>query len=115
MSGTQQAAGKDHSALAEESRRPKSNSSRRSFLVGLAATGAMAAFSKRTAALQGGSAASAKASRIDTHHHFTIPKLFELSTPKGANHPTLKARTPEQSIEEMVKGGAATWTIPRCE
>src|SRR5438132_8079509 len=111
MSGTQQAAGKDHSALAEESRRPKSNSSRRSFLVGLAATGAIAAFSKRTAALQGGPAASAKATRIDTHHHFTIPKRFELSTAKGVNQPTLKGWTPEKSIEEMDQGGVATSII----
>src|SRR2546427_12272005 len=108
MSGTQQAAGKDHSALAEESRRPKSNSSRRSFLLGLAATGAIAAFSKRTAALQGGSAASAKASRIDTHHHFTIPKLFELSTDTGGNQPTLIAWTPVQSIEPIDYGDGAT-------
>ena len=111
MSDTQQAAGKDRSALAGESRRPKSNSSRRSFLVGLAATGAIAAFSKRTAALQGGLAASAKASRIDTHHHFTIPKLFELSTAKGVNQPTLKGWTPEKSIEEMDQGGVATSII----
>src|SRR5438445_12188057 len=104
MSDTQQSAGKDRSALAEESRRPKSNSSRRSFLVGLAATGAIAALSKRTAALQGGPAASAKATRIDTHHHFTIPKLFELSTAKGVNQPTLKGWTPEKSIEEMDQG-----------
>src|SRR6266571_5738720 len=111
MSDTQQAAGKDRSALAEESRRPKSNSSRRSFLVGLAATGAIAALSKRTAALQGGPAASAKATRIDTHHHFTIPKLFELSTAKGVNQPTLKGWTPEKSIEEMDQGGVATSII----
>src|SRR5437879_2605559 len=106
------AGGKARSALAEESRRPKSNSSRRSFLVGLAATGAIAAFSKRTAALQGGPAASAKATRIDTHHHFTIPKLFELSTAKGVNQPTLKGWTPEKSIEDMNQGGLATSIIP---
>src|SRR5437870_13508787 len=111
MSDTQYPAGQGHSIVATESQRRKSSSSRRSFLVGLAATGAVAAFSKRTAALQGGPAASTKASRIDTHHHFTIPKLFELSTAKGVNQPTLKGWTPEKSIEEMDQGGVATSII----
>ena len=101
-----------HSALATESQRLKSGSSRRSFLVGLAATGAIAAFSKRAAALQGGGASvTTKGSRIDTHHHFTTPKLFELSTAKGVNQPTLKGWTPERSIEERDQGGVATSVI----
>ena len=111
MSDTQQPAGQGDSARAAESRRPKSSPSRRSFLVGLAATGAIAAFSKRTAALQAGPAASTKAFRIDTHHHFTIPKLFALSTAKGVNQPTLKDWSPEKSIEEMDQGGVATSII----
>src|SRR4029077_16657344 len=100
--------GPANSELAAESRRPKSSSSRRSFLVGLATTGAIAAFSKRAAALQGGPTASTKAFRIDTHHHFTIPKLFALSTAKGVNQPTLKDWSPEKSLEEMDQGGVAT-------
>src|SRR4029077_17047486 len=107
MSDTRNPAGQGHSAQRVESQRSTSSSSRRSFLVGLAATGAVAAFSQRAAALQGGPAASTKAARIDTHHHFTIPKLFELSTAKGVNQPTLKGWTPERSIEEMDQGGDA--------
>ena len=110
MSETQHPMEQGHSAR-EGSERPKSGSSRRSFLVGLAATGAIAAFSKPTAALQNGPAASAKASRIDTHHHFTTPKLYELSTAKGVSQPTLKGWTPERSIEEMDQGGVATSII----
>ena len=108
MSDNQNPVGQSDSAFVTESPRPKSNSSRRSFLVGLAATGAIAAFSKRAAALQGGTATAAKGNRIDTHHHFTTPKLFELSTAKGVNQPTLKGWTPEKSIEEMDQGGVAT-------
>src|SRR5579872_2140505 len=100
MSDAQLPVGTADSAVAAESRRPKSSSSRRSFLVGLAATGAIAAFSTRSAALQGGPTASKKAFRIDTHHHFTTPKLFALSTAKGVNQPTLKDWTPEKSLEE---------------
>jgi len=112
MSDTKHPAEEIHSALETESPRSKSGSSRRSFLVGVAATGAIAAFSKRAAALQGGGAAVAtKGSRIDTHHHFTTPKLFELSTAKGVNQPTLKGWTPERSIEEMDQGGVATSVI----
>lgn len=111
MSDAQHPAGPADSALATESRRPKSSSSRRSFLVGLAATGAIAAFSKRAAAMQGGPTASTKAFRIDTHHHFTIPKLFALSTAKGVNQPTLKDWTPEKSLQEMDQGGVATSII----
>jgi 6-methylsalicylate decarboxylase len=109
MSDQQYPAGDSDSSFVTGSPRPKCNSSRRSFLAGLAATGAVAAFSQRTAALQGGAAAStAKANRIDTHHHFTTPKLFELSTAKGVNQPTLKGWTSEKSIEEMDQGGVAT-------
>ena len=113
MSDTKHPAEQSHSVLATESEPSKSGASRRSFLVGLAATGAVAAFSQRTAALQAGPAGStsAKAFRIDTHHHFTTPKLFELSTAKGVNQPTLKGWTPERSIEEMDQGGVATSVI----
>jgi predicted TIM-barrel fold metal-dependent hydrolase len=111
MSDSQQLTGQGGSAFAAESRRQKLGSSRRSFLVGLAATGAVAAFSKCTAALQSGPTASTKPFRIDTHHHFTIPKLFELSTAKGVNQPTLKGWTPEKSIAEMDQGGVATSII----
>ena len=110
MSDTKHPAEQSHSALATESQHSKSGASRRSFLVGLAATGAVAAFSQRTGALQAGPAGStsAKAFRIDTHHHFTTPKLFELSTAKGVNQPTLQGWTPERSIEEMNQRGVAT-------
>jgi len=111
MSEPSSRAGQEHSALESQSR-PKGGSSRRTFLAGLAATGAVAAFGQRAAALQaGGAAAAAKAGRIDTHHHFTIPKLFELSSAKGVNQPTLKGWTAEKSIEEMDQGGVATSII----
>src|SRR5262249_36879921 len=58
-----------------------------------------------------GSAASAKQFRIDTHHHFTIPKLYALSTAKGVSQPTLKDWTPQKSIEQMEQGSVATSII----
>src|SRR5262245_13584851 len=59
----------------------------------------------------GGSAASDKQFRIDTHHHFTIPKLYALSTAKGVSQPTLKDWTPEKSIEQVEQGSVATSII----
>src|SRR5262249_59358355 len=52
-----------------------------------------------------------KAFRIDTHHHFTIPKLYALSTAKGVSQPTLKDWTPEKSLEEMDEGSVVTSII----
>ena len=112
MSDAQLSAGRNDSATASESEIRKSGTTRRSFLTGLTATGAIAAVSNAIPAWpQGGSTASAKAGRIDTHHHFTIPKLFELSTAKGVNQPTLKGWTPEKSIAEMDQGGVTTSVI----
>src|SRR5260370_8158895 len=85
----------------QESARPKSGSSRRSFLAGLATTGAIAAFSKRTAALQNGSAASRKPARVHTHHHFTTPNLFQRSTAKAVNQPPPQRWPPATSTQEI--------------
>ena len=83
---------------------------RREFIVGLAALGA-AAVIPQASAVQTGSAAATKPYRIDTHHHFSIPKLYAQSTAKGVNHPGLQDWTPEKSLEEMDKGGVATSII----
>src|SRR5262249_36677223 len=48
--------------------------------------------------------------RIDTHHHFTIPKLYALSTAKGVSQPTLKDWSPEKSMQ-MEQGSVATSII----
>src|SRR5262249_10572329 len=49
--------------------------------------------------------------RIDTHHHFTIPKLYALSTAKGVSQPTLKDWSPEKSMDQMEQGSVASSII----
>jgi 6-methylsalicylate decarboxylase len=82
--------------------------SRRDFLVGLAALGAAAVASEVCAAAQTGTTAPARPFRIDTHHHFTVPKLIAESTAKGVTQAGLQDWTPQKSIEQMDKGGVAT-------
>src|ERR1043166_190482 len=82
---------------------------RRKWMAQMAALGAGAALPKSIWGSRQGSAPPAF--RIDTHHHFTIPKLYALSTAKGVSQPTLKDWTPEKSLEEMEQGGVATSII----
>jgi len=85
--------------------------SRRELLIGMAAIGAGAAVPALGYAVQMGSAAAARPFRIDTHHHFTVPKLIAESTAKGVNQAGLQDWTPQKSIDQMDKGGVATSII----
>jgi len=78
---------------------------RRTFLCGCAAVGASAVASLRGIGAQGGAAAPF---RIDTHSHFTVPKLYQLATARGVSQPTLKDWTPRKSLDQMDEGGVAT-------
>ena len=82
--------------------------SRRGFLMGLATLGAAAVLSETGLAEQTGNPAPARPFRIDTHHHFTVPKLITESVAKGVNQAGLQDWTPQKSIEQMDKGGVAT-------
>jgi predicted TIM-barrel fold metal-dependent hydrolase len=46
--------------------------------------------------------------RIDTHTHFSTPKLFDLATSRGVNQATLKDWTPEKMLKQMEEGSVAT-------
>src|ERR1700685_2639943 len=81
--------------------------SRRDVLYGIAALGASAVLPRFGSAAQTGSAAALRPFRIDTHHHFTVPKLIAESTAKGVNQAGLQDWTPQKSIDEMDKGGVA--------
>jgi 6-methylsalicylate decarboxylase len=88
---------------------------RREFLAGLGALGAAAVipgFGIRHAgfALQGG-APTVRPFRIDTHAHFSIPKLYALATAKGVNQATLQDWTPAKTLAEMEEGAVATSII----
>ena len=85
---------------------------RREFLTGLAAAGA--------ATMLSGSAALAQAPMhrgiIDTHHHFYAPEYKQASIdwaePKHIpTGPLIKSWSPEQSLEEMDKGGIETAVV----
>jgi 6-methylsalicylate decarboxylase len=80
------------------------NVTRRTFLSGCAAIGASAVTSGRGLAAQNGTAPF----RIDTHSHFTVPKLYELATGRGVSQPTLKDWTPRKTLDQMDEGGVAT-------
>ena len=83
---------------------------RRKFFVGVAALGAAAAIPRARSAAQT-AATAARPFRIDTHHHFSIPRLYAQSTAKGVSQPTLADWTPEKSLEQMDKGSVATTII----
>ena len=86
---------------------------RRNFMRGLGAAGA-AALLPGVGSLAFGQGARPQAGapfRIDTHAHFTIPKLYELSTAKGVNQPTLKDWSPAKLLAEMDEGGVQTSII----
>jgi 6-methylsalicylate decarboxylase len=80
---------------------------RRTFLAGLAAAGAGALVPAiRSAAGQSGS--GARLFRIDTHTHFSIPKLFDLATARGVQQATLKDWTAARMLQQMEEGGVQT-------
>ena len=82
--------------------------SRRDLLYGIAALGAAAVLPEFSSAAQSGSAAMARPFRIDTHHHFSVPKLIAESTAKGITQTGLQDWTPQKSLDSMDKGGVAT-------
>lgn len=98
--------------LDDSARRPNPSSfSRRNILYGMAALGAAAVLPETILEAQNDAAAPARPFRIDTHHHFTIPKLIAESTAKGVNQPGLQDWTPQKSLDEMDKGAVATSVI----
>jgi 6-methylsalicylate decarboxylase len=82
--------------------------SRRDLLCGIAALGASTILPEFSSAAQTGTAAAPLPFRIDTHHHFTVPKLIAESTAKGVNQAGLQDWTPQKSLDQMDKGGVAT-------
>ena len=82
---------------------------RREFLTGFAAIGAAALVPQvRSSAAQGPPAVATRPYRIDTHTHFSTPKLFDLATSRGVNQATLKDWTPEKMLRQMEEGSVAT-------
>lgn len=80
---------------------------RREFLTaGVAALGAATLLPDARSWAQ--SAVAARPFRIDTHTHFSTPKLFDLATAKGVNQATLKDWTPEKMLVQMEEGSVAT-------
>ena len=57
------------------------------------------------------SATPARLFRIDTHAHFTIPKMYDLATAHGVQQATLKDWSPAKMLAEMEEGGVATSII----
>ncbi len=85
--------------------------SRRELLFGMAALGAAAVIPTFGSAAQTGTTPAARPFRIDTHHHFSVPKLIAESTAKGITQTGLQDWTPQKSIDQMDKGGVATSII----
>ena len=82
--------------------------SRREIIFGIAAMSASAVLPEFNYAAQTGAAAPARPFRIDTHHHFSVPKLIAESTAKGITQTGLQDWTPQKSIDQMDKGAVAT-------
>src|ERR1051325_4400599 len=72
---------------------------RREFLTGIGALAAAAM--ARFAQAQG----TTRLFRIDTHAHFTIPKMYDLATAHGVQQATLKDWSPAKMLAEMEGGG----------
>lgn len=91
------------------SRRAKPQAfSRRDLLFGMAAMGAAAILPELGPAAQTTSPAAPRPFRIDTHHHFTVPKLVAESTAKGITQAGLQDWTPQKSLDQMDKGSVAS-------
>ena len=82
--------------------------SRRDLLYGMAALGASAILPEFGFAEQAGSGAPTGPFRIDTHHHFSVPKLLAESAAKGVTQTGLQDWTPQKSLDQMDKGSVAT-------
>lgn len=82
--------------------------SRREVLLGMAGLGAAAVLPGAGLAAQMGSAPAARPFRIDTHHHFTVPKLIAESAAKGVTQAGLQDWTPQKSLDQMDQGSVAT-------
>ena len=83
-------------------------SSRRTFLTGLAALGASALVPGRESMAQAPAAGGPTPHRIDVHHHLSPPPyIAELTARKMGARPTLEW-TPAKSIDDMDKAGVAT-------
>jgi 6-methylsalicylate decarboxylase len=78
-------------------------SSRRTFLSGVGALGAVAALRAYPAAAQ----VTTRPFRIDTHAHFSVPRLFAEATAAGVNQAALKNWTPEMALDQMEEGSVA--------
>ncbi|HTC61357.1 MAG TPA: amidohydrolase family protein [Candidatus Saccharimonadales bacterium] len=85
--------------------------SRRDLLWGMAAVGASSVLPEFIAQAQTGSIVAPRPFRIDTHHHFTVPKLLAESAAKGVTQGGLQDWTPQKSLDQMDKGGVATSII----
>jgi len=81
---------------------------RREFLTGVAVAGAAACL---PAFVRGLGAQAVRPFRIDTHSHFSIPKLYDLATAHNVSQPTLKDWTPEKMLAEMDEGAVQTSII----
>jgi 6-methylsalicylate decarboxylase len=83
-------------------------SSRRSFLVGLAALGASSLVRSGPAAAQA-PAAPGTPHRIDVHHHLAPPRyLSELASRQVTLQAPIRTWTPARSVEDMDRAGVAT-------
>src|SRR3974377_2083663 len=82
--------------------------SRREILCGIAALGASAVLPEFGSAAQTGSPATARPFRIDTHHHFSVPKFIAESTARGITQTGLQDWTQQKSLDAMDKGSVAT-------
>ena len=80
----------------------------------IAAAGVAAAI-PRVLDAQGGRAAAGasavRAFRIDTHSHFSIPKLYKLATDRGVQQATLADWSPDKMLKEMDEGAVQTSII----
>jgi len=97
-----------HEHFDKTRRRNSGAFSRRDLLYGMAALGAASVLPEFGFAGQTGSAAAARPYRIDTHHHFSVPKLLAESAAKGVTQTGLQDWTPQKSLDQMDKGGVAT-------
>lgn len=89
----------------------RNSTSRREFLFGLGAVGAAAMVPGICSAAQTAPPSSGQLFRIDTHHHFTVPKLIAQAKDKGISQAGFTDWTPEKSLDAMEKGGVATAII----
>ena len=69
---------------------------------------AVAAASAQGFGAPGQSGGSSRLFRVDTHTHFSIPKLYDLASARGVQQATLKDWTPAKMLQQMEEGGVAT-------